>query len=87
MNNVKSAAIRSDHNGALYTLPAPARHHHIIALMVAAGLPTPIQGKQGFLLADGRFCGRKFAKIVAIKAGQQLPRASGSQELFSEDVW
>jgi hypothetical protein len=84
---VQCVAIK-DHDGTLYSLPRPARHYQVIALMVQKGRPTPISGQQGFLLDDGTFADRRTAKHVAILASQLLDTAfTHLDELFSEDVW
>lgn len=74
-------------DGKVFTIPRPGRHHDVIRLMVQAGCPKPITGTQGFLASDGKFVEREPAKVIAQQAGQLLPRASNSTELFSEDMW
>lgn len=86
MDRIKAAAIK-DHDGTVYQLPPPARHHNVIRLMVEAGRPKPITGEQGFVLEDDRFVDRVTAKQIAVAANQQIPRAMNLRELFSEDVW
>lgn len=83
---VEAAAIL-DHDGTVYSVPRPGRHHDVIRLMAGIGCPTPITGAQGFLLSNGKFCGRIPAKFLAKEAGQLLAGASTRKELFSEDVW
>lgn len=89
---ITDVAIRQDEN--IYSLPRPARHHHVIWYMGmpldegGLGLPIPIEGEQGFLTNTGEFVDRKQAKIIAQQCGQILPgREERSDELFSEDVW
>jgi hypothetical protein len=84
--HVKFAAIKYT-DGYIYAVPRPGRHHTVIGMMADYGHPTPIKGEQGFILSDGTFADRQAAKIVAKKAKQLLPRASKSDELFSEDLW
>lgn len=83
---VMAAAIK-DHDGKVYHVEQPGRHHDVIRLMVRAGCKKPVTGTQGFLLSDGQFVGRIAARFVAMAAGQLLPRDSKLKELFSEDVW
>ena len=74
--------------GKLYKLPAPNRHHNVIQ-----SIPGGVKGpdKQGFVLADGTFLGRREAMTLAESNGQ-LKRIPGKelyqgQELYSEDLW
>lgn len=80
------AAAIIDHKGVPVSLPPPARHHTIIRFLAERGDPTPIMGEQGFLLSDGRFCRRKPAARVAIKAGQ-IEALKWPPNLYSEDLW
>lgn len=80
------AAIK-DHDGTIYTVPRPGRHHHVIGIMVEAGRPTPISGEQGFLTNEGNFVDRIEAKKIAREAGQLLPTDRNLKILFSEDLW
>ena len=73
--------------GLIYSVEQPGRHHNIIAIMEEVGEPTPIVGRQGFLLDDGTFVGRHKARQIAEASGQLLERAIVSKSLFSEDVW
>lgn len=87
MNAVSCAAIR-DHDGTVYSVPRPGRHHDVIKKMVQAGRPIPIRGEQGFLLDDGSFVDRKTARVIADTNGQAGGRRDqGLSELFSEDLW
>jgi hypothetical protein len=85
---VVAAAINHNDSGVFVSLPAPARHHDIIAHLAQAGHPKPIRGTQGFMLDDGTFVMRKAALYIAEEAGQLIrePIARG-HGLFSEDVW
>jgi hypothetical protein len=75
-------------DGAPVSLPPPARHHDVIRHMaVNLGHETPITGEQGFLLSDGTFARRALARMFAELNEQLLPRAGGTRELYSEDVW
>lgn len=82
---VDAAAILG-HDGKVWMLPAPARHHDIIRHMVENGEPTPITGEQGFVLNDGRFVMRQAAARVAINAGQ-TESLKWPPNLYSEDIW
>jgi hypothetical protein len=87
MLTVERAAIK-DHDGKVYTVPRPGRHHDVIKMMVNSYFrPIPITGEQGFVLSDGTFADRVRAREVAEAANQLLSRASTGKELFSEDVW
>jgi hypothetical protein len=82
---VVAAALRF---GVIYSMPAPARHHHILSEMNMAGISREIilKAEQGFLLSNGLFVHRYYAKQVAVEAGQ-LKGETPHKELFSEDVW
>ena len=86
MLTVVAAAIL-DANGLAVSLPPPARHHTIIAHMVARGYKTPISGEQGFILSNGRFARRKPALRIAQKANQIKKKCGCASLLFSEDLW
>jgi hypothetical protein len=73
------------------SLPAPARHHHIIhPLYELLGRPVG-PNEQGFLTSKGRYVGRERAMAIAVAAGQVDPKnrksGSASRDLFSEDLW
>ena len=82
---VVAAAILG-HDDKVWTLPAPARHHHIIKFMAESGEPTPINGEQGFVLNDGRFVMRKAGAYLALKNGQ-IKALKWPPYLYSEDIW
>jgi len=81
---IVAAAIQ--HKGLTFSLPQPARHHHILHLMAELGLPIPIQGKQGFMNSHGNFVDRELAAQIAIADGQ-ITELRWPPELFSEDLW
>lgn len=88
---ITAVAIRLD-DGSIHALPAPARHHDVIAMLRADGYTTEkvSGGRQGFGTNTGLFLGRKAALTVAREAGQMKPRQPGQYdgpELFSEDLW
>lgn len=74
------------HDGKVYSLPAPARHFHVMQDMLKQGVKPPFNGEQGFKLADGTFIRRKPALHHAL-AIRQLDRAPPSGVLTSEDLW
>jgi hypothetical protein len=82
---IVAAAIR-DHDGTVYSVPRPGRHHHVIRLMVEAGRPKPITGEQGFVLEDGRFVNREEGAQMALASGQ-IEELHWPPDLFSEDLW
>lgn len=67
----------------IYTIEAPARHHHILHRMEGDTFDV----EQGFISSTGRFVQRAEARRVAEANGQLLPTAITSHHLFSEDVW
>jgi hypothetical protein len=85
---VVAAAVRSCN--LVFTMPRPARHHHILHAMsrdfkldaILHGLPD----NQGFLLSDGTFADRIRAATVALASGQ-IEQLNWPPELYSEDLW
>lgn len=77
------------HNGVLWSLPAPKRHHHIFALAAFMGPldepPEPCE--QGFTTNTGRFVDRKEALAIAQAADQPIRKHGNIHELYSEDLW
>lgn len=86
VETVACAAIR-DHDGKVWMVPPPGRHHHIIRKMARAGCDLPITGEQGFVTDIGRFIDRAEAVRVATAAGQITKPKFQSNALFSEDLW
>jgi len=83
---VTAAAIRTD-DGDLFHLLPPAKHSQVIRMVRDMGYGGPVGGsRQGFLLSDGTFAGRKEAMKVA-KAAGQVSKTIHYQQLFSEDLW
>lgn len=81
------AAILLD-NGAVFSLPPPARHHHLIKELRENGYTGPLSGeRQGFLLNNGQFARRKPALAIAEEAGQLLTGDTISWQLTTEDLW
>ena len=81
---ITSSAIRQ--GTLIFSIPAPARHHHIIHEMARQGFPLPIIGQQGFLDNKGNFHNREEAGKIALKE-EQIRRLYTPPELFSEDLW
>lgn len=90
---IVAAAIEQD--GMVCSVPRPGRHGDVIRSMARAGIPIPINGRQGFLTSDGLFVDRERAMKIAVWA-DQLKQAVGpdgvpfkryAKELFSEDLW
>lgn len=74
---------------AIFFLPKPLRHHHILQTMNPLDL---IEGEeQGFMDSTGRFLTRLEAMKVAKDSGQFNrildPKLYQGPELFSEDLW
>lgn len=76
-------------NGAVYSLPSPARHHDVIHSLPISTLG--LEFEQGFVDSTGRFLNRKDAMFVAQEAKQLIrdsdPTHYQGPELFSEDLW
>ena len=81
------AALR--YEGTVYSLPAPARHHNVIALMIGDGLPSEscTLKNQGFVTSTGRFVDRYEGFRIARAAGQLWRSPTPPDMLTSEDVW
>lgn len=79
------AAIR--HNGVIYSVPRPGRHHNVCQLMFENGLPTEAMREQGFLTSEHRFVNRYEAAAIARAAGQIVREPTPPDMLTSEDVW
>jgi hypothetical protein len=81
---IEAAAVR--HKGAVWTLPRPARHHHILWAIdhVHPGGDVVGPDEQGFVTDAGRFVERADAMMIARAAGQTT---STHFHLFSEDLW
>lgn len=73
--------------GAVYALPAPNRHHHVIAEILRQNPDVAsVSGEeQGFLDLDGRFLSREQA-LVSAHLHDQL-RCEPRGVLTSEDLW
>jgi hypothetical protein len=78
--------------GKVWSLPAPNRHHHVIAMIVSnypdAACVDAYDDDQGFLDASGRYLTRRQALASALFNGQiREPDKVRHRMLFSEDVW
>lgn len=86
---IKAAAIK-DESGKIWTLPAPNRHHHIIALMNGENTPEGrilvAAGTQGFITDSGQFVDRIEGGEIA-KRAQQITNLRWPPNLYSEDLW
>lgn len=82
---IVAAAIR-DHDGTVYTLPPPNRHHNIIGMMAQKGIKTPITGDQGFVNENGVFYNRIQAAAEALRR-KQIEKLQWPPNLYSEDLW
>lgn len=101
MSETITQAAVVDKDGTLWTLPAPARHCHILraisdALRADGKDPRVMHEAQGFIAAlrtshvnASRYVSRSEAYRIALAAGQIRRPAKGYQgtKLFSEDVW
>lgn len=83
---IVGVAIRHE-NGSIAAMPKPNRHADVIHAMVDSGHSKPVKGEQGFMLSNGEFVGRKFARRLAQQNGQVLPNRVLRSELYSEDLW
>lgn len=85
---IDRAAIR--HDGVIYSVSRPGRHHNVIALMAKRPGHCPSHcspSKQGFTTSTGRFVGREDAMRIAQSAGQLIATPHISGKLFSEDLF
>lgn len=83
---MKIAAAAIKFRGKVYHLPAPNRHHHIIAYIRNLHETAVTQEVQGFLTNSGKFLDRKEAARIAIAAGQ-IKALRWPPNLYSEDLW
>jgi hypothetical protein len=86
-SRIVAAAILLDDQ--IWTLPAPARHHHILQAIESVHPDKALEAHpetQGFIDGAGNFVGRVVAARLAVAFGQIAPTKVGSQ-LFSEDLW
>ncbi len=88
MDNPLIHAVAITQDGIVFTLPRPARHHHVIKYITSkpGRKYNPKLGEQGFITDSGNFVTREQAAILALASGQVIKLAD-PPELFSEDVW
>ena len=79
---IKAVAVL--YEGAVWTLPRPNRHHHVIHKMGDYDYGKSVQG---FITETGQFLNRIQAKRAAVKHKQILPKRVSMLQLFSEDMW
>ena len=86
---ISDVAIRF--RGAVYSLPRPNRHHHVLRHIVettGASHVDMLADDQGFLDEAGHYLTREQALAVALRSGQvRMPADVRCGELFSEDLW
>ena len=82
---VVAAAVRLV-GGEVHSLPAPARHHHIIHALAEQGRRQQGGDVQGFLLSNGQFADRCQAGQIACDGGQ-IDALKWPPSLYSEDLW
>lgn len=70
----------------IWSLPAPARHHHVFRVMGAEGFKAWGSEETGFLTNTGRYVDRKEAARIAVEAGQ-ITAPKWPPDLYSEDLW
>jgi hypothetical protein len=87
---VKIVAVAIQLGNLTVSLPAPARHRHILHMYFdATGTKLPPEAdSQGFLTDEGMFVSRRAALRIATQAGQLLPdREVIGDKLYSENLW
>ena len=87
---IVAVALKSK-QGLIFTLPAPARHGHVISYMNYDQIKEhPLTAEQGFLTDEGQFINRKQAMYVATEANQILEHMEHKlpkNELYSKHLW
>lgn len=76
-------------DGQIWTLPAPARHHHILQAIdrVLPGRAIEVHPEQqGFIDSTWNYVGRKEAGERAVACGQ-VGALKWPPYLYSEDLW
>lgn len=74
-------------DGELYVMRTPASHFGVAKMMERDGRKEPLKGAQGFYSTRSGFVGRREARRIADAAGQIVNPISGSNDLFSEELW
>jgi hypothetical protein len=77
------------YDDVIYSVPPPGRHHTVIQMMSAKGLPNEAMRlqNQGFVTSTGRFVDRYEGARIARAAGQIIREPTPPDMLTSEDVW
>jgi hypothetical protein len=71
----------------VYSLPAPARHAHVMRwIVIAVGSEAVMRADQGFVTSTGRFVERVEAGEIAVACGQ-VEKLNWPDNLYSEDLW
>lgn len=89
---IKAAAIRTE-EGDVWNVPAPGRHHDVIALMRRFGISVGhiAASEEGFITDANQFVSRAEALYIAVASEQLLDEhrdlAFKLGELYSEFVW
>ena len=83
--NIKAVALK-DSTGKIWTLPPPARHGNLFALLKDNGI-THVGIKQGFITNLDRYVDRKEGYIIALAANQIKNTSAPGDTLVSEDLW
>ncbi len=85
---IVAAAI--EHEGAVYALPAPARHHNVIWHIneVTGSTRVPASSVQGFIDSNFGFVDRVRALEIVRDENQELvdPEIKAGK-MFSENLW
>lgn len=87
MNDEIIVGVALEYQGALHSLPRPARHHDIIQILYQVHKEMIVPDTEGFMTSTGRYVLRKEALSIAKNANQLLPSHEHPTELFSESVW
>lgn len=87
--NETIAAAAVYYDGLIYSIDAPARHHHILRAMVKHDVDDAAMSPryQGFVTNTGRFVDRYEAAKIARAANQLIRQPTPKDMLTSEDVW
>lgn len=81
-------AIRYPDEMGVFSLPRPARHHHVMwTRLLITGKRTAGDAEQGFLTTYGRFVDREEGLAIAQRENQIIQKHGNEGLLFSEDMW
>ena len=70
----------------IWSLPKPARHNHVIQLIIEKTILNRVAGIQGFITDKGEFLDRVQGAKYAIGCGQ-IEKLKWAPNLYSEDLW